>query len=150
MVVENNRLVAAFVISIGQFVRSVIMENQRTRNSRRADDVGIHPERNAVVFASSLPREISAWLQDLPTHLIANLGDVGSRADAHGVLTIFSVNFGECHLPAPANHHDERPSVLSRTPNRPLSCSTGGIRPHLRNAHAQAWWEWFVPPSAVR
>ena len=77
--------------------------------------------------------------------------NVGSRADAHGVLTIFGVIFSECHLPRRlANDHAERPSMLPESPNRALSCSTNGVRPHVRNAHAQAWWEWFVPPFAVR
>jgi hypothetical protein len=93
VILENNGLVAAF-ISIWQFVRTIIVENDRTINRRGAHNVGIHPERNAVKSAPVFTGKFSHGYKVFLLPLVANLGDVRSRTDSQGMLSVFGVIFG--------------------------------------------------------
>ena len=71
---------------------AVIVEDQRTRDGGRADDIGVDPKRDAVVRAPVFAGKLSGR-HEIPLPA-ANLGDTGSRTDSQGMPAIFGVDVG--------------------------------------------------------
>ena len=89
---------APLVVVVWQLVRAVIVEGQGTGNGGRSDDIGIDPERNAVVVTPVFAGKFSGGHQVFPLSVTAHLGDIGSGTDSQRMLPIFGVDVGKRHL----------------------------------------------------
>src|ERR1035438_10341395 len=59
LVLENDRFVTPLVVLVRQFVGAVIVEREGARNCWRTNDIGVDPERDAVVPAPVFARKLS-------------------------------------------------------------------------------------------
>src|SRR6266536_3074346 len=98
VVFENDRFMTPLVVLVRQFVGAVIVECQGARNGRRTNDIGIDPERDAVVPSPVFARKLSGRQKIFPLPATVNLGNVSSRTDSQRMLTIFDVDVGQRHL----------------------------------------------------
>ena len=97
-VLENDRFMSPLVVLVRQFVRAVIVQHQGTRNRGRTNDLGVDPERDAVVPAPVFARKLSRRDKIFPLPATVNLGDIGSRADSQRMPAFFDVDVRQCHL----------------------------------------------------
>ena len=72
----------------------VIVQDQRTRDGRRADDIGVDPERDAVVAAPVFASKLSGRYQVFLLPAAVNLGDIGSRTDSQRTPAILGADVG--------------------------------------------------------
>ena len=94
VVLENYRFVTPFVVLVRQFVGAVIVERKGAGNSRRTDDIGVDPKRDAVVPAPVFAGNLSGRYKIFPLPAAINLGDVGGRTDSQRMPAIFDVDVG--------------------------------------------------------
>lgn len=74
------------------------MQREGARNSGRTNDIGVDPERDAVVAAPVFARKLSGRHKIFPLPATVNLGDIGSRTDSQRMLAIFDADVGQRHL----------------------------------------------------
>src|SRR5580704_7660008 len=98
LVLENYRFVTPLVVLVRQFVGAVIVEREGAGNSGRTNDIGVDPERDAVVPAPVFARKLSRRHKIFPLPATVNLGDIGSRTDSQRMLAIFDADLGQGHL----------------------------------------------------
>src|SRR5579863_4530637 len=105
VILENDRLVTALVVVVRQLVRTIVVQDKRTGDRGRADDIGIDPKRDSVVLAPVFAGKVSSRDQIFPLARALNLRDIGRRTDSERMPAIFDVDIGQRHLSRPG----ERP-----------------------------------------
>ena len=147
VVLENDRFVTPFVVLVRQFVGAVIVQHEGARDGGRTNDVGVHPERDAVVAAPVFAGKLSGGHKIFPLPATVNLRDIGRGTHAQRMPAIFDVDVAQRHL----SHAGERPGrevfhAVQQARFRGRSCLAIGIRRRPHTSAASASREPFAVP----
>ena len=98
VIFENDRLVAALIVWVWEFVDAFVVERERARDSGRANNIGVHPERDAVVPAPVFSGKLSGCHEIFPLSATVNLSDISSGTNSQRMPPVFGAGVGQRHL----------------------------------------------------